>query len=223
MDAELKRLKKDLFGVVSLVRRRHDGKLYTRRDTSAGSRALRWLARRLAAREARALGSLDNQTGVPKLLRWESGVLERSWLKGEPLHVCRPHDRHYYRQALRLVRSLHRHGVAHNDLAKEPNWLVTPDGQPAVIDFQLATVSKRRGPVFRMLAREDLRHLLKLKLGYCPAAMTQRQMQILSRPGPLPRIWMATGKPVYLWITRKLLGWADREGAGDRTRPKTEG
>ena len=223
MDSELKRLKKDLFGAVSLVRRRADGELYARRDTLASSRGLRWLARWLAAREARALMALNDQANVPRLLRWESGVLERSWLKGEPLQVNRPHDRHYYRQALRLVRSMHRQGVAHNDLAKEPNWLVTPDGQPALIDFQLATVSKRRGALFRMLAREDLRHLLKLKLGYCPAAMTRRQMQILSRPGPVSKMWMATGKTVYVWITRKLLGWADREGAGDRIRPKAEG
>jgi hypothetical protein len=27
---------------------------------------------------------------------------------------------------------------------------------------------------------------------------------------------MMTGKPVYLFITRKILGWQDREGAGDR-------
>jgi hypothetical protein len=27
---------------------------------------------------------------------------------------------------------------------------------------------------------------------------------------------MASGKPVYRFITRRLLGWADREGAGDR-------
>jgi hypothetical protein len=27
---------------------------------------------------------------------------------------------------------------------------------------------------------------------------------------------MSTGKPVYRFVTRRLLGWADREGAGDR-------
>ncbi len=30
------------------------------------------------------------------------------------------------------------------------------------------------------------------------------------------RIWMATGKRLYIFITRRLLHWADREGAGDR-------
>ena len=41
-------------------------------------------------------------------------------------------------------RGLHRLGVAHNDLAKEPNWLVA-GGRPFLIDFQLAKVSPRRG------------------------------------------------------------------------------
>jgi hypothetical protein len=27
---------------------------------------------------------------------------------------------------------------------------------------------------------------------------------------------MGTGKKLYLFVTRRLLGWADREGAGDR-------
>jgi hypothetical protein len=39
---------------------------------------------------------------------------------------------------------------------------------------------------------------------------------MLARPGAISRLWMATGKPVYTFITRRLLGWADREGAGDR-------
>jgi hypothetical protein len=30
------------------------------------------------------------------------------------------------------------------------------------------------------------------------------------------RAWMATGKRVYLFVTRRILRWQDREGAGDR-------
>jgi len=29
-------------------------------------------------------------------------------------------------------------------------------------------------------------------------------------------VWMSTGKKLYTFVTRRLLGWADREGAGDR-------
>ena len=69
---------------------------------------------------------------------------------------------------------MHRLGVAHNDLAKEPNLLVTTEGQPALVDFQLATITHQRGRLFRMLAREDIRHLLKHKRTYCADARDVR-------------------------------------------------
>ena len=111
---------------------------------------------------------------------------------------------------------MHRRGIAHCDLAKEPNWLVTPTGAPALVDFQLALIAPRRGRLLRMLAREDLRHLLKHKRTYCPERLTARERAILEHRGITSRLWMATVKPVYWFITRRLLGWADREGAGDR-------
>src|SRR3546814_17659449 len=67
----------------------------------------------------------------------------------------------YYRDGLRLLARLHRRVIVHNDLAKEPNWLVCADGRPALVDFQIAWTRGRRGRLFRLLAREDLRHMLK--------------------------------------------------------------
>jgi RIO-like serine/threonine protein kinase len=129
-----------------------------------------------------------------------------------------PREPAYYREALRLVRRLHATGVVHNDLAKEPNWLVAPDGSPAVVDFQLAMRPRYRGWRFRALAYDDLRHLLKHKRTYCPEHLTARQRRILAQRSLPAAIWMRTGKPVYRWVTRGLLGWSDREGAGDRGR-----
>jgi hypothetical protein len=63
---------------------------------------------------------------------------------------------------------------------------------------------------------EDLRHLLKHKRTYCASHLTAREREILASPALISRLWMLTGKPVYLFVTRRLLGWADREGAGDR-------
>jgi hypothetical protein len=106
--------------------------------------------------------------------------------------------------------------VAHNDLAKEPNWLVTPAGHPALVDFQLALVSRRRSRLFRALAHDDIRHLLKHKRSYCPGRLTRREQHILATPSLPARVWMQTGKKLYLLVTRRVFGWADREGAGDR-------
>lgn len=209
------RLKSDLLGTVTRIERpgaRH----MVERDTRTARWWLRPLARHLAAREARALRALIDTPGVPLLERFEHGVLLRSWIEGAPMHLVRPRDPRYFSEAFGLVRRLHRAGVAHNDLAKEPNWLVTPQGHPALVDFQLALVSPRRRRLFRALARDDIRHVLKHKRSYCPARLTARERRILATPSLPARLWMGTGKKLYMLVTRRLLGWADREGAGDR-------
>jgi hypothetical protein len=104
----------------------------------------------------------------------------------------------------------------HNDLAKEPNLLVLEDGSPGLLDFQLAWFAPRRGRLFRLLAYDDLRHLLKHKRSYCPDDLTTRELAILSRPSLPSKIWMRTVKPAYMFVTRRIFHWSDREGASDR-------
>jgi hypothetical protein len=111
---------------------------------------------------------------------------------------------------------MHAAGILHNDLAKEPNWLVTPEGSAALVDFQLAARPRMRGRLFRALAYDDLRHLLKHKRTYFPERLTSRQLAILQRRSVVSALWARTGKPLYRLVTRRMLGWADREGAGDR-------
>jgi len=209
-----KLLKKDLFGRVSLINS-ETGPL-VRRDTRDAAIPVRWIARRLLAREARALAVLDELDGVPGLIRSDKSSLDRSYVDGVPMQEGRPGNIDYFREAARVVRRMHRLGVVHNDLAKEPNFLLTSDGKPAIIDFQLSWFTLQRGPLFRTLALEDIRHLLKHKRTYCPDRLTRREKRILDNPSMIAKLWMMTGKPVYLFITRKVLGWQDREGAGDR-------
>jgi len=214
-DPDSKLLKKDIFGEVSL---RHDeAGLRVVRDASRARPWARWLARRLLAREARALAATDGIAGIPDVLHVDADTLQRSWIDGEPMQKARPTDVGYFVAAARILRRLHRQGLVHNDLAKEPNWLVTEIGQPGIVDFQLAWHSPKRGRLFRLLAREDLRHLLKHKRTYCPNHLTRRERAILASPAAPSRVWMSGGKPVYHFVTRKILGWADREGANDRT------
>lgn len=209
-------LKRDLFGAVHRLATSDDGAACVQRDTTAAARGVRWLARRLAAREARALQALRAVPGVPRLVAWDGHRLVRTWLPGVPMQQAGGLAPTYFREALRLLRRLHAAGVVHNDLAKEPNWLVTPEGGPALVDFQLAMRARWRGRLFRMLAWDDLRHLLKHKRSYCPERLTARQRTVLARRSPLAAAWARTVKPGYRFVTRRLLGWADREGAGDR-------
>lgn len=207
-------LKKDIFGEIRHVSCDYGDTIV--RDTSHAKPWCRWLARHLMRREARCLAHLDGLTGVPQLLEVGPARLARRYVEGSPLQEADAVDAAFFRHAKRLLSSLHRAGVAHNDLAKEPNVLVRNNGKPAFIDFQLATISQQRAALFRLLAYDDLRHLLKHKRTYCPDALSQREQKILATPSLPSRIWMRSVKPVYLFVTRRLLGWSDREGAGNR-------
>lgn len=209
-----KLLKKDLFGEVRAES--SAGRLLIVRDTGSAAPWLRWLARALMRREARALLALEGIAGVPALESMDEHRLSRSLIEGRPLQHARAPGPDFFRRAANLRRRLHRAGVVHNDLAKEPNILVCDSGEPAFIDFQLAGVFEKRGRLFRTLAYDDIRHLLKHKRTYCADTLTARERSILERPSLASGAWMRTGKPVYRFVTRRLLGWSDREGAGDR-------
>ena len=209
-------LKKDLFGEVWLLG--SGEQRVVRRDTRNARWWLAWLARYLMRREASALVAVAGLDGVPQVMRLDGKTLERSYMPGVPMFEGRPTDAEYFSAASRLLRRLHTACVTHNDLAKEPNVLVRDDGSPAFIDFQLAAYAPRRGRLFRIAAREDIRHLLKHKRSYRPDLLTRREQAILATPSPPSRLWMATVKPIYVFVTRRLFGWSDREGAADRGR-----
>jgi len=206
-------LKSDVFGTVT-----RRGCVVVR-DAGWARPWARRLARHLMHREHRALTRLalgPGIDGIPRALRIDGERLTREWIDGTPMHLAKPRDPAYFRAAARLLRRLHAANVIHNDLAKETNWLVTPDGRPALVDFQLAMTLTRRGALARALGHDDLRHLLKHKRSYLPERLTAREQRMLATPSLASRLWMASGKQAYLFITRRVFRWRDREGAGDR-------
>jgi RIO-like serine/threonine protein kinase len=207
-------LKSDVLGTTRLVYTA--GAPFIERDTRTAHVAVRWLARQLAAREAAALTALAGIDQVPRLLEFDGAVVRRSYLQGVPLYEAPPRSQVFFVRALKLVRQLHRAGIAHNDLAKEANWLVAAGETCAIVDFQLATRCATRSAQFRRRAYEDLRHLLKHKRTYQPLALTARQRRLLARPTLPTRLWRAIAKPVYRFVTRAVLGWRDRPGPLER-------
>jgi len=177
------------------------------------ARPIAWYLARKEIRGLRAVAGID---GAPELIRVDKTGLLRSWTDGTPLQLARPDQAYWYRDAKRLLRQMRRRGVTHNDIAKPQNWLVTPSGGAAVIDFQLASVHRRRGVVFRTMAREDLRHLLKQKQAFAPELLTRTEKRMLAQKSLPSRLWMHTGKRAYNFVTRNLMNWSDGEGSGDR-------
>jgi acyl-CoA synthetase (AMP-forming)/AMP-acid ligase II len=175
------------------------------------------LAQHLFHRERRALAVARGLNVGPDLLWAGRQALVRGFIDGVALHLVKPAgDVAYFRSAKQALRRLHRAGVCHNDLAKEQNWLVGRDGRAYVTDFQLAACFRKRNWLFRVLAYEDLRHLLKHKRSYARDALTAKERQILARKSIVASLWLATGKKVYQAITRGLFNFTDREGGGRR-------
>src|ERR1700727_169990 len=174
-------------------------------------------ARHLFQRERHALAVVRELNVAPPLLWAGRQALVRGFIDGVELHLVKPAGNvAYFRSAKQALRRLHRPGACHNDLAKEQNWLVGRDGRAYLTDFQLAACFRTRSRLFRIAAYEDLRHLLKHKRSYAPAALTPKERQILARKSIVASLWLATGKKVYRVITRGLFNFTDREGGGRR-------
>lgn len=212
---ELRALKADSFGRISLMQGPEG--TFVRRDLAHVPAWLRLPAWWLARREALALERIRGMADVPQLLGWDGRRLDRSFMAGAAMYQRPPRgDVAWFHAARRLLRELHRRGVAHNDLAKEANWLVLEDGRPALIDFQLASRGDPRSRWMRLLFREDLRHLLKHKRMYCREALTPVEQRVLRRNSWVRDLWFRTGKPAYRFVTRRILKWEDNEGQGPK-------
>jgi hypothetical protein len=212
-------LKRDVFSTVERGRFRSDSgevdAVLRRLDEVPSWSFL--LARHLFAREKHALALAKGLNVGPELLWAGRRALVRGFVDGVALHLAKPHgDLAYFRSAKAALRRLRRAGICHNDLAKEQNWLVGRDGRAYVTDFQLAVCFKRRNQLYRILAYEDLRHLLKHKRTYAPEALTPRERKVLAKKSFAASLWLATGKKVYRAITRGLFNFTDREGGGRR-------
>ena len=210
-------LKRDLFSTIERGRFRTEGG-----EVDAVLRHLddvpwwtRLLANELFRRECRALAVVGPLSVAPPLLLAGRRFLVRGWIDGVPLHIAKPYgDAGYFRAAKTALRLLHRAGITHNDLAKEQNWLHA-NGRAFLTDFQLAEFFPRRSLLFRLACYEDLRHLLKHKRRYAPAALTPAERRVLARKTLITRVWMASGKKLYYAVTRGL-NVTDREGRGMR-------
>ncbi len=180
-----------------------------------------WWSRPLAYvlfhRERRALAATNALGIAPPLLYADRSRLVRGYIPGSALKIARPFgDVAYFRSARAALRTLHRAGITHNDLAKEQNWLHSPDGRAYLLDFQLASMFRQRSWLFRIAAYEDLRHFLKHKRRYLPDAITPAERRVLARKSLPTRVWMMTGKKLYMLVTRGLLGFINSEGGGVR-------
>ncbi len=160
-------------GSVYLYEGRDNGqpvKLVVKRAT--GGFFTGWIHRRMLRREATVYQRMDRVKGVPH----SPGFLDDTWLlleyiDGESLKSVRytlRDSQQFYDRLRHILHDVHAVGVAHGDLKRKDNVLVTSDEQPVVIDFGTA-VLRDRGIIdrllFRLMRRFDYNAWIKAKYG----------------------------------------------------------
>ncbi len=198
------------------------------------------LARKLLGRERRALERLQGLPGFPQLENsdWALGVpgpdgriprpkdvLLRVFVRGQPLHLAETLPANFFDRLLELMGHMHARGVCHNDLHKEQNIVVDERGYPCLIDFQLASLHQGDSRGFQVRCHEDRRHLEKHRRRYLRDGRGPQgdqgewvEPQRLPRK-PLSLVWRKTGKPLYHFLTRKVLRRWDGEERRESSGP----
>lgn len=224
-ESECEQLKRDGLGAIWRVDLGIEGACVVR-DWRAAPLPMQPLARLLAQRESRALEFLSDHrragVGWPSvttvagaLIGRRGELLGRSFLDGTPLVDAERVALNYFDRLEELVKELHTAGVCHNDLHKEQNVLVRQNGQPALIDFQLASVHREESRAFRSRRADDLRHVGKMRARYERAGRPMTDGAPRRKRGGLSWVWRKTGKPLYNGLIHGLLGKPE----GERGRP----
>lgn len=134
------------------------------------------VARRLRVamlrREHSAYERVAGIPGIPQCFGLQAdGTLELEFVPGETYRETVPalRDRARYFASLQaLILAIHAAGVAHADLKRRGNLLISPDGEPILLDFGSAVLKKPGGGwwnrfLFRQACQMDLNAWVKLK------------------------------------------------------------
>jgi tRNA A-37 threonylcarbamoyl transferase component Bud32 len=152
------------------------------------------LGRFLCRREAGNLMQLSHVPGVPHLLGLDGEAgLVREYLPGSNLREYSRTDRvdaEFFPRLQVILADVHAQGFSHNDLSKPENIIVTAEGRPVLIDFQIATrvrydATPLRTVLSRLLVaymqRVDRYHLAKLHTRRRPLDFTAEERTELNR------------------------------------------
>ncbi len=172
---ELRRIR--LGGVDAVV------KDYGRRGTIFKRLLGAWLARR----EAAALRRAEGVSCVPRILgRPQPWTIITEFVDATPVaRLQAPQlDATFFACLTDLIVALHERGIAHGDLEHLDNILVTPEMQPAVVDFA-AAVMTGSNPLaafaWPYVADNDFRAICKLKAQHAPELLSEDDRCTLER------------------------------------------
>jgi len=161
----------------------------------------RWLA----SREVRQYRAAKGIEGVPRILAVPApNVYVREFVAGVALPRAPAPPGEFFDALRRIVLALHARGITHNDLHKEANVIVRPDGTPGLIDFQLSLSLPVGSDLFRLLARFDLYHVAKNRRHRTGEPLTGEEAVLFTETQALRRLHRGVVKKPMNLLTRRL-------------------
>lgn len=167
---------------VRLVQR--DGRAAIVKDYAGGSALLRIIGWVLLARERHAYDRLQGQPGVPECLGGNHHSIVLEYVSGSPIANMEPGTltAEFFARLLELVHRIHSCGVAHGDLKRLENIILSDDGTPVVLDFSAAFTdgsSVLSAIVMPYLMDDDVRAVYKAKRRLAPDLLTEEEERFL--------------------------------------------
>lgn len=166
------------------------------KDFSRSPRLFRRLvAPFLLLREMRALQRLQDTPGVPRLYgRIDRLAFVMEYIEGTPLADFKMGELppEVFPRVQGVIDGIHQRGVAHGDLKRRSNLLLTPDGEIFLIDFAAAVIGGRRlRPLSNWLQKQmaaiDDKSVPRLKKFVAPELLTQADRDKLDNPTRLEK------------------------------------
>ncbi|HUS80305.1 MAG TPA: RIO1 family regulatory kinase/ATPase [Armatimonadota bacterium] len=197
-----------------------DGELAVVKDYGRGGTWFKGLmGAYLIHREAAALRRAEGMANVPRLLALpEISALVMSYVEGVPATSLEDGrlDESFFERLTEMVAALHARGIAHGDLEKLDNIMVTPDGEPALVDFTSAILSGAN-PLAALALPEvmdnDRRAIYKLKECCAPHLLTAAEREALRTRGGL-ELWFRNMRRYVRAPVKRLSDSGERFKAG---------
>jgi len=113
--------------------------------TPHGHGFVKYLHTRMLRHEAQAYQQLQQFKDIPDCYGLiDNQYLALEFIEGDPIRNKRPIDEEkYFKKLFIMIEQMHEQGVAHMDLKKKDNLMVTHHDEPCIIDFGAAVIRKK--------------------------------------------------------------------------------
>lgn len=175
---------------------------------------MRWLGRRLAQREWKALQRLSGTEGVPTPVGPVSAdgmllpnAVAHRWIEGETFKPWLRVDEHFFPRLREVIATLHSLDMAYVDMSKWENILIGNDGRPYLLDYQIHFHLPRRWParwMLRWFQSADLYYLHRQWLRARPDQVSPEDREAWMRQPGLVYVCETLGAP-WRWLRLRIL------------------